>query len=131
MSVLVWSAILLGLTALLGAALAILHTGLPGVPRPSWALGGLHGVLGAAGLAVLVVALWRQPGAAAAARAKMGTGGFGAAAAWVLGLALLAGLGPILARIRRAPISGLVIGLHATLAIMGVVILAAYVSLPG
>jgi hypothetical protein len=47
-------------------------------------------------------------------------------AAGLLGAALATGVGPVIGRLRRRPISMLVLGLHATFAIMGLVVLAAF-----
>jgi hypothetical protein len=56
----------------------------------------------------------------------MGVGAFGRIAAVLLAMALLAGLAIVAIRLRRRRVPGLVIGIHATLAVSGVVILAAY-----
>jgi hypothetical protein len=55
----------------------------------------------------------------------MGVGSFGRVAASILAVALLAGLVIVARYFRRRP-PGLLIGIHATLAISGIVILAAY-----
>jgi hypothetical protein len=56
----------------------------------------------------------------------MGVGGFGRIAAVLLAAALLAGSAVLIARLARRRVPVLVIGLHATIAVSGVVILAAY-----
>ena len=56
----------------------------------------------------------------------MGVGSFGAIAAVLLAVALLAGLIILAIRSRARQVSGLIIGIHATIAISGVVVLAAY-----
>jgi len=104
----------------LGAYLAILVMRTDSV-RPPWRIAAVHGGLGGAGLAVLVFALW---GAAPRGVAE-GVSVFGWDAVALLGAAFLAGLGVWGLRGR----SGLVIALHAILAMFGYVILAAYVSL--
>ena len=101
-----------------GAVLAALH--LRGTPSHRM-LGAAHGVVGAAGLFALVLALRGPPRGVA-----MGVASFGAIAAGTLALALLAGLAMPLA-LRR--VSGAAIGVHATIAVSGIVILAAYVLL--
>jgi len=122
------SAAILAAAVLLGAILATLHLRADGASRlPSWFLGpagAMHGLLGAAGLAVLVLALQGPVRGAAT-----GTASFGTIAAILLATAFAAGLGIALAHLRRARPPGALIGLHALLAISGVVILAAYILL--
>lgn len=105
--------------AALGTYLAVRH-GRPG-PRPSWRPAALHGGLGLAAFVVLMLGL-RGP----VRGTGTGTGQFGFDAALLFGLALLSGLFPIAARLRRRPVPGLVLGLHATFAVMGLVVLAAF-----
>ncbi|MGH7212326.1 MAG: hypothetical protein ACREF1_12805, partial [Acetobacteraceae bacterium] len=84
----------------------------------------LHGSLGACGLVLLLVAL-RGPARGVA----YGAGGFGTMAAVLLGCAILAGLIVLRVRLRsRDPM--MAIGLHATLAIFGLALLAAYAAMP-
>lgn len=116
------SFLLLLIAALVGSVLAALHLRADALP-PRVAFGILHGFLGATGLAALLLALRGPPHGLA-----MGVGSFGRAAAALLLLALLAGL-VILAmrlRLRRRRTPGLLIGIHAMIAISGIVILAAY-----
>ncbi len=114
---------ILGATVLLGLMLVGLHA--TGRARAALRLvGPLHGTLGATGLAVLIVALRGPPRGV-----SIGAGSFGMMAAVLLGLALLAGLLVLARRIRRRD-PMLAIGLHAMLAIFGVVLLAAYASAP-
>jgi hypothetical protein len=108
-------------TALLGTALAALHLRTTSARPPRWLLGGLHGVLGAVGLGLLLLALRGPPRGEA-----MGVGAFGSIAAVLLAIGLLAGLGILAARLRYSRVPGLMIGIHATIAVSGVVILAAY-----
>jgi hypothetical protein len=116
------SFVLLLIAALLGTALAALHLrGVGNARPPRWVWGALHGVLGTIGLGALVLALRGPPRGEA-----MGVGPFGRIAAVVLTLALLAGLAVLLSRLRYRRMPGLVIGIHATIAVSGVVILAAY-----
>ena len=93
----------------------------PEVPPPAPIYGVLHGCLGAGGLAALLMALRGPPRGVA-----MGFGSFGAIAAVLLGVALLAGLIMLAIRARARQVPGLIIGIHATIAIGGIVILAAY-----
>ncbi|MEO9190029.1 MAG: hypothetical protein ABI224_08500 [Acetobacteraceae bacterium] len=116
------SLLVISATAVLGLALALLH-GLRRTRLPRLA-GPLHGILGACGLVLLLIAL-RGPARGVA----YGAGGFGTMAAILLGCAILAGLLVLRARLRtRDPM--VAIGIHATLAIFGLVLLAAYASVP-
>jgi hypothetical protein len=115
------SFVLLLIAALLGTALAALHLR-AGNPRPPrWLLGALHGLLGIGGLVALLLALRGPPRGEA-----MGVGAFGRVAAVLLAVALLAGLAVLAARLRYRRVPALAIGIHATIAVSGVVILAAY-----
>lgn len=109
--------------AALGTVLTALHLRPGGVP-PRPAYGALHGAAGVVGLAGLLLALGGPPRGVA-----MGVGSFGRIAAVLLVIALLVGVLVLVMRLRARRITGLVIGIHATLAISGVVILAAYVLL--
>jgi hypothetical protein len=83
-----------------------------------------HGVLGAAGLGALLLTMGTP-----LQGANTGVGTFRMDAVVLLGAALLLGLG-ILVTFRIAPKSaGAVIALHATIAMFGLAILAAYASL--
>jgi len=117
---------LLGSAALLGAGLAVRYLQSEGRQLPRLPFAALHAALATAGLAALLLALTAPPRGAA-----MGVAGFGRVAAGFLVLALLSGLLPLSARLRRKRLKlpNLVIGLHATLAVSGVVILAAYCAL--
>ncbi len=93
----------------------------PGRTAPGWPLRALHAGLGAAGLAALLLALRGPPRGEA-----MGVASFGRIAAWLLALALLMGLVLLSARMRHRRLTSGPIGIHATLAISGAAILAAY-----
>jgi hypothetical protein len=114
--------VVLLLAVLLGCWLAVLHFDGRGPDKTPWPIAALHALLALGGFATLLIAL-SQPRPPAAG----GTGGFGAMAAALFALAAVFG-GAIFLRFRRKrrPASGLV-GVHATLAVFGVVILAAYV----
>lgn len=114
----------LSATLLLGACLALARGSGRFVHRLR-PVSAAHGVLGAAGLAALVPVLEEPPRGVA-----MGAGSFGAIAAVLLAAALLAGFGAWLARRRRAALASLVLGLHATLAVSGFVLLAVYAAMP-
>ncbi len=83
-----------------------------------------HGVLGAAGLVVLVVALSRGVPASG-----LGTAGFGPAAAVLFGIALALGISIALASFGRRRPAATLVGVHASLAIGGLVVLWALISL--
>ena len=90
--------------------------------RPPWPLGALHGILALAGLGCLALALRGPPRGL-----QQGTASFGIIAAVLFVLAALLGARLLAARIFKKPIGGGTIAIHATLAVSGFVILAAYV----
>jgi hypothetical protein len=108
--------------ATLGTVLVVLH----GMRRTAILrfAGPLHGLIGATGLGLLLVALRGPPRGV-----TYGVSGFGTMAAVLLSLGVLAGLGVLARRLRRRD-PMLAIGVHATLAIFGFVLLAAYASVP-
>lgn len=111
----------LGIAVLLGNVLAVLHLR-EGATPPPWPLGTLHGLIALAGLGLLGLALRGPPRGL-----DQGTGSFGAIAATLIALAALVGLAQLAGRLRKRRLSGILIGIHATLAIGGFVILLAYV----
>ncbi|HTW28147.1 MAG TPA: hypothetical protein VME92_13540 [Acetobacteraceae bacterium] len=114
---------LLSAAVLLGGTLGVLHLRpAGGAPR---ALGLVHGALAVCGLALLLISL--RPTARAEAN---GTAMLGPDGAVVLAAALLAGLG-VLYKLRRGArgAAGLLMALHATLAFMGYVMVAAFWSI--
>jgi hypothetical protein len=113
--------VLLGIAVLIGTALAVMHMR-AGATAPHWSGGALHGLLAVAGLGCLLLAL-RGP----ARGVSQGTASFGAIAATLLVLAAAFGLMLLGARLGRRRIAGALIGVHATLAVGGFVVLAAYV----
>ena len=119
---LTWSAWLLTGGVLLGLILVALSQAARPTAQPWWP-GALHGVLGAAGLGLLVLGLGGPRHGV-----EQGAGSFGLVAAWLVAAAL--GLGSLLAlaRMRRRPPSMLVVGVHATLGVGGLVLLATYLS---
>ena len=107
---------------LLGLALVALSQIVPRGRRALWpAL--LHGGLGVAAFGLLLLGL-RGP----VRGVQEGAGSFGTVAAWLLAAALCGGGLLGLARLRRRPPAALVIGVHATLGVAALVMLAAYVS---
>jgi len=112
---------LLLIAAALGSVLAAL--GLRSEAPPiSVSYGLLHGSLGAAGFAALLCAVRGPPHGVA-----MGVGSFGVIAAVLLAVTLLLGLIMLVMRSCSRRVPGPVIGMHATIAISGIVILASYV----
>ena len=92
--------------------------------NPPWQIGILHGALGIGGLAALIVLL-QGPRRGDA----MGVGSFGTAAAWLFAAAIAAGLTiPFLIRRFRTG-AGVAIAVHASLAIIGYVLLLAWTSM--
>ncbi len=117
---LLWSFVLLLITTVLGTALAGLHLRGGNTKPPRWPFGALHGLLGIVGLGALLIAL-----RGLLAARLLGVGGFGSIAAVLLAAALLAGLAVLIVRWRYRRVPGLVIGIHATIAVSGVDILSA------
>jgi hypothetical protein len=114
--------VILSATVVLGIALGLLY--LRGGTRPPWMVGVLHGLFGTAGIATLILALRGPP------RGLLnGVASFGAIAAVLACVALVAGLGVVtLARWSGCGV-GLMIAVHGSLAITAYVLLIAYVAL--
>ncbi|MDR3528934.1 MAG: hypothetical protein P4L90_00040 [Rhodopila sp.] len=103
-----------------GAALALWHIrAAEGTARPPLAAGIVHGIIGGAGLAVLLVAL-RGP----ARGVEAGAGSFGTISAVLFASALLIGL--VVLALRRNTV---VMAIHAGIAIFGYALLLAWSSL--
>lgn len=115
---------ILCVAALIGAALALGYMRRPAARTAHPALPACHGVVGAAGLAVLLAALGRG-----LPRRAMGTGGFGRISAALLALALVFGLGIAWASWRGQRPAGALVGAHAAVAIAGLVVLWALLAL--
>jgi hypothetical protein len=105
---------------LLGAALAIQIMRRPSRP-PSRALAWLHGIAALLSYGVLLVALMGP-----ARGAATGTQSFGFIAALLLLLAALIGIVSLALHLFRRRMPGIAIGIHASVAIFGYVILAVY-----
>lgn len=115
--------IILGVVVLLGSLLAVLHLRMNGVGSPPpWPLAALHGLLAIVGLCCLVFALRGPPRGLA-----QGTSSFGTIAAVMFTLAVLVGSWLLAARVLKTRIAAILIGIHATFAVGGIVVLAAYV----
>jgi hypothetical protein len=125
LSLLALAALLLVMAALLGGALGVRRLAAPGAAAtpPGW-LRLLHGALGLGGVVALRLALAGPPRGVAA-----GVGNFGWIAVGTLGIAFLLGLLVwLLGRVWR-PGQGLMAGLHATVALLGLAILLVYLLL--
>ncbi len=104
-----------------GSVLALWHLrATDGASRPPLSAGIAHGVIGTAGLTVLLLALRGPPRGVAA-----GAGSFGTTAAVVFGAALATGLA-VLVRRRKAPAVTMVI--YSGFAITAYVLLVAWYS---
>lgn len=106
----------------LGSLLAVVQLQRPARPPIPWFVGLVHGGLGAAGLILMLLA----PARAGAVQA--GAGQFRQIAAIALVLAFLLGLWIFRTRVASRSLSFGVVGVHALLAITGVVLLGAYLA---
>jgi hypothetical protein len=113
--------VILAGAVLLGSVLAVLHLQTES-STPPWSLAALHGLLAIGGLSCLALAL-RGP----TRGLDQGVASFGIIAALLITLAALIGVTILARRIFKARIPEVMIGVHATLALGGFVILAAYV----
>ncbi len=107
---------------LLGSVLATLHLRTERAATVPWPLGALHGLLGVGGLGCLILALRGPPRGL-----DHGTGSFGVISAVLIVLAALVAGGIIVRHLLSGRRAGVLIGIHATLAVSGFVILVAYV----
>ena len=115
--------IILGIAVLLGSVLAVLHLQTES-STPAWSLPALHGLLAVGGLSCLALALRGPPRGL-----DQGVASFGIVATSLITLAALIGVALLSKRIFKTRISGMMIGIHATFAVSGFVILTAYVLL--
>jgi hypothetical protein len=115
--------LILAAAVLLGSVLAVLYSQREG-STPPWSLAALHGLLAIGGLSCLALAL-RGPSRGL----DQGVASFGIIAALLITLAALIGVALLAKRIFKTRIAGIMIGIHATLAVSGFVILTAYVLL--
>ena len=113
--------VILTLAVALGAVLAVMHIQMKdaAMRRPQFAA--LHGLLALIGLGCLILALGGPPRGL-----DQGTASFGIIAATVLALAAVLGGGLLASRIFKGRIGGGLVGIHATFAVSGFVILIAY-----
>jgi hypothetical protein len=105
-----------------GSMLGVLNLRSEGRSAAPWLLAALHGLLGIGGLACLILAL-RGP----AHELNQAIGSFGIIGAVLIALAALLGVSFMMTRLLKGRPPGILIGIHATLAVGGFVILAAYV----
>jgi LPXTG-motif cell wall-anchored protein len=113
---------MLAIAVSVGAVLTTPYLRGAGAAAPPWGLAAVHVVSAIGGLGCLLIALRGPPRGLA-----LGTGSFGMIAAALIGLALLIGGGLLAMRIRKRRPGGMLIGIHATIAVSGFVVLAAYV----
>lgn len=116
------AAIVLGLTAVFGVVLFAAGQRFPSTGRV-WLPAAAHGAAGIAGFIVLLLAL-----AGPARGSATGAANFGVFAAWLVGAGLVLAGYAFVARLARRQVPAVVIGLHATLAVAGVVMLGAYLN---
>ncbi len=114
--------VILGTAVLLGSVLAILHLHTQDAAAAPWPLAALHGLVAIGGLGCLVLALRGPPRGL-----DQGTASFGMISATLIALAAVAGCGLLAAHLLKRRVSGTLVGVHATLAVSGFVVLAAYV----
>jgi hypothetical protein len=112
----------LTIVVVLGSVLALPYLQAEGRTRPSWPLAALHGLLGIGGFGCLVLVLKASPRGL-----DQTTGSFGIIAATLIAPAILLGIGFAVARLRGRKPSAILIGIHATLAVSGFVVLSAYI----
>lgn len=112
----------LAIAVTLGTLLAAAYLRGGAVPVAPWPLRALHAILGISGLCCLLLSLGGPPRGA-----DQGVASFGAISAGLLAIAVLAGLGILFTHVVKKRRAGSLIGLHATLAVCGFVVLAAYV----
>jgi hypothetical protein len=120
---LIAAVLLLTLAVTFGAGLGLWHLRAAegGVTHPPASVGIIHGLIGAGGLAVLLMAL-----RSSAHGVEAGAGSFGLIAAAFFAAALMTGLA-ILARRRKNPV--VTMAIHSGLAIVAYVMLMAWNSL--
>jgi hypothetical protein len=119
--VLVAAFVILGVAVLLGSVLAVPLLQTEG-RAPPWSLAALHGLLAIGGLACLALALRGPPRGL-----EQGAASFGMIATVLMTLAASVGVALLATRVFKRRVPGIMIGIHATLAVSGFVILAAYV----
>jgi hypothetical protein len=114
--------IVVAIAVLLGFALGVMHLQSEGRRAPPWLLAVTHGLFGIGGFGCLVLAL-RGP----TRELDEAIGSFGVIATALIALTALLGVSFFVTRLLKRRPAGILIGIHATLAVSGFVILAAYV----
>ena len=114
--------ITLGIAVSIGSGLAIQHLRTESANAPPWPLALLHMIFAIGGLGCLVLALRGPP-----RDLDQGTSSFGIIAAALIVMAALVGGWMLATRIVKRRPAGILVGIHATFAVGGFVILAAYV----
>ncbi|HUC61640.1 MAG TPA: hypothetical protein VMF53_06765 [Alphaproteobacteria bacterium] len=113
--------IVLGVALLLGAVLALSYLREGSGAAPSRALAALHGAMALGGLGCLVLAIQ-----GATRGTATGSADFGAIAAVMIALAAAIGGTMLAIHLLRRRVWGVLVAIHASLAIGGFVILAVY-----
>jgi hypothetical protein len=114
--------IVLGIAVLIGSVLGLSHLRTEGIVAPPWRLAALHGLVAIAGFGCLLLALEGPPRGL-----ETDTAAFGAIAAVLFSVALLCGIAVLVLRLFGKRRMGALIGIHATLAVAGFVVLIVYV----
>jgi hypothetical protein len=114
--------IILGIAVSIGFGLAIQYLHTEGTKPPPWPLALLHALSAIGGLGCLLLALRGPPRGL-----DLGTGSFGIFAATLIVMAALVGGLMLAARILKKRSAGILVGVHAMLAVGGFVILVVYV----
>ncbi len=118
---------LLGIVVLAGLGLGSLYLMFDAPPDGLKLKGVLHGAGGAAGLALLVLALREAPPSAHAV--KMGVSDFGLFAATLIGAAFVTGVFMLMSHLLRRSISMGVVAGHGLLAVVGYTLLVTYLTM--
>ena len=115
---------ILGVAFALGLWLGSLYMLFERPPSRLTAVSIVHGIVGAAGIAVLLLAL-RGP----ARGVKYGAGAFGSFSAGLLVAALAGGLTLLAAHLRRRPVPVGLVAIHGMFAVVGYVLLCTYLTM--
>ena len=114
--------IVLGAAALLGSVLGTVHLRAEGTMVVPWPLGAFHGLLGVTGLGCLLVAMRGPPQGAA-----QGTESFELISVALIAAAAIFAAGFVAKLIFTGRRAGILIAIHAGLAVSGFVVLLAYI----
>ena len=111
--------VILAVVVLLGCVLTDLHSRAGDRTEWHWPLATLHGFFAVAGFECLVLALVRSP--------RLLDHGNAIGAAALIAVAALVGLSFLATQVLKGRHAWILIGIHATLAVSGFIVLAAYV----